>query len=56
MINININLSANYDDLVRFIFEIARVPRVIKIENLKISRIDDTKINATFVLTIFYRG
>lgn len=52
----NINLSANYDDLVRFIFEIARVPRVIKIENLKISRIDDTKINATFVLTIFYRG
>lgn len=52
----NINLSANYDDLVKFIFEIARVPRVIKIENLKISRIDDTKINATFVLTIFYRG
>lgn len=52
----NINLSASYDDLVKFIFEIARVPRVIKIENLKISRIDDTKINATFVLTIFYRG
>ncbi len=52
----NINLSANYDDLVRFIFEIARVPRVIKIENLKISRIDDKKVNATFVLTIFYRG
>lgn len=52
----NVNLSASYADFVKFIFEIAKVPRVIQVENLRISRIDDKKINATFTLTIFYRG
>ena len=52
----SLNLTANYPDFVKLIYAIAKLPRVIEVDDVKISRLDDKKVSVTLRITIFYRG
>lgn len=50
-----LNIQASYMNFVKFIYQITKLPELIEINNLKIIRVDDTTINVTLNLKIFYR-
>lgn len=50
----NLTATANYIDFTNFIFSLAQFPRVLKIDDVHLNRIDDSKIGITLMITIFY--
>ena len=50
----NLTAAASYVDFTKFIFLLAQFPRVLKIDDVRISRIDETKVGITLSITIFY--
>jgi Tfp pilus assembly protein PilO len=49
-----LSATANYLDFTKYIYELAKLPRVIKIDNLHINRVDDNKVTISLTLTIYY--
>lgn len=52
--NFNITASSNFEDLIEFIYSVAKYPRVMQLKDIKINRVDDNKIDTVMTLTIFY--
>lgn len=52
--NFNITASSNFEDLIEFIYSVAKYPRVMQLKDIKINRVDDDKIDTVMTLTIFY--
>lgn len=50
----NLTAAANYIDFTNFIFLLAQFPRVLKVDNVHLNRIDANKIGITLLITIFY--
>lgn len=52
----NLTATANYIDFTNFIFLLAQFPRVLKVDDVHLNRIDENKIGITLLITIFYSG
>lgn len=50
----NLTAAASYIDFTKFIFLLAQFPRVLKIDDVRINRIDEAKVGITLSITIFY--
>jgi len=50
----NLTATASYINFTQFIFLLAQFPRVLKIDDVRINRIDETKVGVTLSITIFY--
>ncbi len=52
----NLTATGNYNDFTNFIFLLAQFPRVLKVDDVHLNRIDENKIGITLLITIFYSG